>query len=119
DAFAATWTGLSGHLAGSGPDSLAGRLADTAAYLDDVKAWLTRGRRALAGTVAECLGSAEAVALRSAPGTPDWLTGSAARPATEVATAAATIGAHVLETAGGILDADRALPAPATRRLGQ
>ena len=119
DAFAATWTGLSGHLAGSGPDSLAGRLADTAAYLDDVKAWLTRGRRALAGTVAECLGSAEAVALRSAPGTPDWLTGSAARPATEVATAAATIGAHVLQAAGEILDDGRALHDRWAGRLGE
>jgi hypothetical protein len=108
DAFAVTWTGLSGHLSGSGPDTLAGRLTDTAAYLDDVKAWLTRGRRALAGTVAECLGSAEAVTLRSA--TPST---------TAVATAAATVGAHLLQTAGEILDDGRALHDRWAGKLGE
>jgi hypothetical protein len=107
DAFAAAWTGLSGHLAGAGSDTLAGRLADTAGYLDDVKAWLSRGRRALAGTVAECLGSGEAVTLRS---------GSSA---TVTAEAAATIGAHVLQTSGEVLDDGRALHDRWTGRLGE
>src|SRR5205814_7796728 len=71
EAYGGTWAGLSAHLAGSGPDTLAGRLTDTAGYLDEVSAWLRRARHALAGTLAECLGSAEALTLRSAPPTGD------------------------------------------------
>jgi hypothetical protein len=97
DAFGAGWSGLSGHLAG-GPDTLAGRLDDTASYLDEVAAWLTRARRSLAGTVAECLGSAEAVTLRSVPDTV---------PSTVLA--AATIGVHLLTTAADVLDDGQAV----------
>jgi hypothetical protein len=92
EAYAASWSGLSGSLAG-GPETLAGRLSDTATYLDDVTAWLGRARRALAGTVAECLGSAEALALK----------------ASGDAVAAATIGAHILTTAAEVLDDGHAL----------
>jgi hypothetical protein len=92
DAYGAVWAGLSAHLAG-GSDTLAGRLDGTARYLDEVAGWLGRARRALAGTVAECLGSAEAVALRLSDGT----------------VAAATIGAHVLATAAEVLDDGRVL----------
>jgi hypothetical protein len=99
EAYGAAWSGLSAYLAG-GPDTLIGRLTDTASYLDDLTAWLARARRALAGTVAECLGSAEALALRASG------TGSGGRPD---AVAAATIGAHILATAAEILDDGRAL----------
>ncbi len=123
DAYAATWSGLSAHLAGSGPDSLAGRLTDTAGYLDDVAAWLARARRALAGTVAECLGSAEAVTLRSAPATADWLsgggTGSGAPSPGAAALAAATLGAHLLGTTAEILDDGRAVTDWWAGRLGE
>ncbi len=98
EAFGATWSGLSAHLAGGGPDTLAGRLDDTAGYLDEVAAWLTRARRALAGTVAECLGSAEAVTLRSVPDT-----------VPRTVAAAATIGAHLLGTAAEVLDDGQAV----------
>src|SRR2546430_16216161 len=53
DAFGASWSGLSAHLAGSGPDTLAGRLTDTASYVDDVAAWLGRARRGGARSGAE------------------------------------------------------------------
>jgi len=102
DAYAASWSALAAHLAGSAPDTLAGRLADTAGYLDDVAAWLTRARRAVAGTVAECLGSAEAVTVHSGPGDPG-------PSPSAVTTAAATIGAHLLATAVEVLDDGRAL----------
>ncbi|OLE26296.1 MAG: hypothetical protein AUG44_13420 [Actinobacteria bacterium 13_1_20CM_3_71_11] len=92
EAYGATWSGLAGQLAG-GPDTLTGRLEDTASYLDDVTAWLGRTRRALAGTVAECLGSAEALALK----------------ASSDPVAAATIGAHILAVAAEALDDGRAL----------
>jgi hypothetical protein len=123
EAYGAAWTGLSAHLAGSDPDTLAGRLADTAGYLDDVTAWLARARRALAGTVAECLGSAEAVTLRSAPGTADWLSGGGAgsgAPSPDAAArAAATLGAHLLQTLAEILDDGRALHDRWAGRLGE
>jgi hypothetical protein len=102
---------------------MAGRLGATASYLDDVAAWLVRGRRALAGALAECLGSAEAVALRGAPGfgvahpagagsgtggvAPGPLGSTFGGPATtprEVIRAAADLGAHVLAGAAEILD---------------
>ncbi len=102
EAYATAWTGLSAHLSG-GPDTLAGRLTDTASYLDEVAAWLARTRRALAGTVAECLGSAEALILRESGD----------------AVAAATIGAHVLATAAEVLDDGRALVDRWTGRLGE
>jgi len=92
EAYGAAWSGLAGQLA-DGPDTLTGRLDDTASYLDDVTAWLGRTRRALAGTVAECLGSAEALALK----------------ASADAVAAATIGAYILATAAEALDDGRAL----------
>jgi uncharacterized protein YukE len=98
DAYGASWSGLSGHLG-----AMADRLADTASYLDDVSAWRLRARRALAGTVAECLGSAEAVAL----------TGSGD------VVAAATIGAHILATAAEVLDDGRALSERWSSRLGE
>ncbi|OLB78529.1 MAG: hypothetical protein AUI14_12930 [Actinobacteria bacterium 13_2_20CM_2_71_6] len=117
EAYAVRWSGLSAHLAGSGPGTLAGRLTDTAGYLDDVSAWLGRARRALAGRVAECLGSAEAVTLRSAPAGPDlataWLAaggpGSGATSPSAAVLAAATIGAHLLETAADVLDDGQAV----------
>jgi hypothetical protein len=109
EAYAVAWSGLSAHLAGSGPDTLAGRLTGTADYLDDVAAWLGRARRAVAGTVAECLGSAEAVTLRSAPAD---LTAAIAR-------AAATIGAHVLATAAEVLDDGRTVHESWSGRLGE
>jgi hypothetical protein len=94
EAYATAWVGLSAHLTG-GPDTLTGRLTDTARYLDEVAAWIGRVRRALAGTLAECLGSAEALALRAGPG--------------RKAVAAATIGAYLLATTADVLDDGQAL----------
>jgi len=102
EAYATAWSGLSAHLSG-GPDTLAGRLTDTASYLDEVAAWLGRARRAIAGTVAECLGSAEALAVRVSGDT----------------VAAATIGAYVLATTAEVLDDGQALADRWSGRLGE
>jgi hypothetical protein len=131
DAYAAAWSGLSAHLAGSGPDTLAGRLTSTADYLDDVSGWLGRSRRALAGTVAECLGSAEAVTLRSLPTvapvaadlTAAWFAaggaGSGATSPSAAARAAATIGAHLLQTAADLVDDGHSVHDRWAGRLGE
>jgi hypothetical protein len=93
--FGARWQALGGYL-GAQPvpseESMAGRLAATASYADEVARWMGDARTAMAHTVAEALGSMEAVRLR---------TGGAA--GAEVA--AATIGALVLETARAQFDA--------------
>jgi hypothetical protein len=106
ESFAAQWSTISGHLAGD-PASMAGRLTATAAYLDDVVAWLLRGRKALAGALAECLGSAEAATLLGASagraaGSDPGRTGAAGTG--DAVRAAADLGAHVLACAAEVLD---------------
>ena len=96
EGFAARWSTLSRHLAGD-EETMAGRLVDTARYLEDVAAWLGRARRELAGALAECLGSAEAATLHAGSAEP-------AAGARGAAVAAATLGAHVLAAAGEVLD---------------
>jgi hypothetical protein len=126
EAYADQWSALGGQLAGA-PQTLAGRLTDTASYVDDVADWLTITRRLLAGALAECLGSAEAITLRGLPtgalgGRPSdlaaaWLssTGPASAasglvaPPTAAVRAAAVIGAHVLRAAAEALDGGQAL----------
>jgi hypothetical protein len=94
-AFGQRWEALGGHLGGDvAPDApgLAGRLAATASYLDDVAGWMRSARRDLAHEVATALGSMEAVRVRApSPGAPD-------RP-DRAGPAAATIGAVVLAVA--------------------
>ena len=109
EGFAAQWSTLSGHLAGD-DETMAGRLIDTARFLDDVSGWLTRARRELAGALAECLGSAQAGAVRGLPAAagPDprhALTWGSGTPAPrEAVAAAATIGAHLLAAVAEIID---------------
>jgi len=90
-AFEQRWAALGEHLGGAAaPDapSLAGRLAATASYVDDVAAWMRDARDDLAHEVATALGSQEAVRLRvDSPGG----NGSAV--------SAATIGVAVLAVA--------------------
>jgi hypothetical protein len=90
-AFEQRWAALGDHLGGTAaPDvpSLAGRLAATASYVDDVAEWMRAARRDLAHEVATALGSQEAVRLLAAGGTTSAQAG-----------AAATIGAAVLAVA--------------------
>jgi hypothetical protein len=90
-AFEQRWTALGEHLGGTAsPEapSLAGRLAATASYVDDVAAWMRAARRDLAHEVATALGSQEAVRLRESDGA-----------------AAATIGVAVLAVADRQADA--------------
>jgi hypothetical protein len=95
-AFEQRWAALGEHLGGTAaPDvpSLAGRLAATASYVDDVATWMRAARRDLAHEVATALGSQEAVRLR--------LDGAEAGTSAQAAgaSAAATIGAAVLAVA--------------------
>lgn len=89
DAYAAHWSALSTHLAGPGADSLAGRLAATAGYLQALADWVDRARAALARTLATVMTSAQAVEV---------VTGAADPPVPAVARAAADIAARVLAT---------------------
>jgi uncharacterized protein YukE len=61
EAYANAWPGIAAHL-----DDLAGGLDDASAFLRATADWIARSRRSLAGTLASCLGSREAVTLRSA-----------------------------------------------------
>jgi hypothetical protein len=67
DGFTARWAALGPQITGEG---IAARLDETAGALDDVAGWITRTRRSVAGEVGACLGSAEAVLVRSCAGVP-------------------------------------------------
>jgi hypothetical protein len=100
EGFTTQWSALGAHLAGE-PPSMAGRLVEMAGYTDEVAGWLARGRRELAGALAECLGSAQAVTVQQIPAgglEPGRL------PSREALWAAADIGAHLLGAAAGLLD---------------
>jgi|HigsolmetaAR206D_1030411.scaffolds.fasta_scaffold00514_3 hypothetical protein len=99
ETYAARRRALGAYLA-AGPESLAGRMAATAGYAEEVAGWIDRSRTALARTLAEVLGSAEAVAV---------VTGRDADP-TVVASAAAEIGARVLATVAEAYDVAETLP---------
>jgi len=90
EAYANALPGMVAHL-----DDLTGGLDDTAAFLLAVAEWIARSRRSLAGTLASCLGSREAVTLRSG-------TSGGIDPAMVVA--AADIGAQVLAMVSHCLD---------------
>ncbi|MBO0869689.1 MAG: hypothetical protein J2P15_14095, partial [Micromonosporaceae bacterium] len=111
EAYRNSWRALADHLAG-GPESMADRLRHTASYVDDVADWLARTRDALAMTLAECLGSREAVRLR----TPAPAGGSAQRAHTA---AAATIAVEVLRCAAEALDAGEQLRSRWAGRLDE
>ncbi|MEV1287775.1 hypothetical protein [Micromonospora sp. NPDC049679] len=97
EAFDAQRTALVTHL-DAGPESLAGRSASTASYLDGVADWATWSRDALARALAEVLGSAESVLI------------VAGAPADDrSARAAADIGARVLAVVMESVDRGEAL----------
>lgn len=98
-----------------GPESLTGRLTATADYAQALAVWVADGRIALARTLAEVLGSAEAVTVLA--GTADTPAGPTAtvpsRPRSVTSPgsvlAAATIGARVLATVAELHTAGEAL----------
>jgi hypothetical protein len=107
DAFGARWAQLGAYLgATTAPreSSLAGRMAATAAYLDDLAAWARSARDTLAGELATVLGSAEAVRLRAAAPPGEGL------PSGDVRAAAAAIGVRILGVAADAYDAGVRLP---------
>lgn len=91
-----------------GPESMRGRLVTTAEYADAVAGWVVETRLALARTLAEVLGSAEAalVVTASVPSVVTAPPMPADRPAE---TAAAEIGARVLATVATAYDGAEAL----------
>lgn len=94
-----------------GAESLAGRLESTAAYADAVADWIDRTRGALARTVGDVLGSAEAVAVvttRGGAGVGADL--GVVDVGSPVEVAAAEIGARVLGTVAEAYDRAEALP---------
>ncbi len=103
EAFAGQVRAFADHL-GTGADGLVGRLDATASYVEDVAGWIAEARRALAGTIAMVLISAEAIALR---------TGTGETPA------AATIGARVLESVAAAHQAGSELRQRWAGRLGE
>jgi hypothetical protein len=90
EAYTNAWPGIAAHL-----DDLAGGLDDASAFLRATADWIARSRRSLAGTLASCLGSREAVTLRSAT-----MTGTDHSSIL----AAADIGAQVLAMVAHCLD---------------
>ncbi|MGI5147055.1 hypothetical protein ACQEVC_11830 [Plantactinospora sp. CA-294935] len=106
EAYAAHRTGLAGHLTG-----LAGRADATAAYAEAVAGWIADTRYALARTLADVLGSAEAVAVLTVR---DGGFGAAPSGVTPgglpVESAAAEIGARILATVAEAYDQAEALP---------
>lgn len=90
EAYAAHRDVLAAYLGGDGAESLTGRLDATASYADAVADWMVHTRHAMALTLAEVLGSAEAVLVVTADRT--------VGPAT-AAPAAAEIAVRVLATA--------------------
>jgi hypothetical protein len=90
EAYTNAWPGIAAYL-----DDLAGGLDDASAFLRATADWVARSRRSLAGTLASCLGSREALTLRSA-------TMTGADQTTILA--AADIGAQVLAMVAHCLD---------------
>lgn len=89
-AYGTTRQALVAHL-DDGPESLVGRLESTAGYADALADWVDRSRLTLARTVADAIGSVEAVTVAGAARTADGVTD-------REAVAAAEIGARVLAT---------------------
>lgn len=99
-------TALLRHL-DEGPESLVGRLESTAGYADALADWVVGSRYALARALADVLGSAEAVQVRTATGTTGTgtpVTAAEARPGGPVLLAAADIGHRVLSVLGVAYD---------------
>jgi uncharacterized protein YukE len=92
DAYDAARRQLGDHLSGD-PESLAERLEASADLVDALVDWMRRSRAALAGALAQALGSAEAVTLLTGASAG----GDAPAPAPE-AQAAADIAERVLHT---------------------
>jgi hypothetical protein len=110
--FLARWRALATHLgdrAAAEQESLAGRLAATASYVDDVAAWVRAARLDLARAVTTALGSLDALQVRA---------GDPAGGGRAPVLAAAAIGALVLETAGRHVDAAGSVAEGWAARLG-
>jgi hypothetical protein len=110
EAFAAHRDALAAHLTG-GPESLTGRLDTTAGYADALADRVRQSRAALARTLAEVLGSTEAVTVVA--GGPDHTSlpagtargdGRPVRAGATVDVPAADIGARVLATVAEVYD---------------
>ncbi len=125
-AYAAQATALRAHLGeGGDPDGAAtmiGRLRATAAYVDSVADWYEASRRRLSRLLAEILTSAQALTVRSCPALGGGLAELARlRSGVPIAalSAAADIGACVLDVADDALAEGRELAAAFDGRLAE
>jgi hypothetical protein len=91
----------------TGPQSMAQRLTDLAAYADAVAAWYEEIRSSLAAALAEVLTSAQAVAIRTAA---DGTLAASISAAADIAT-------HLLDVVAGALAAGEDLPGTWRSRL--
>jgi hypothetical protein len=100
EAFGARWGQLGAYLgadADADEASLSGRLAASAAYLEDVASWMRSARAAMAVALATVLGSAEALQLRAGRSVAGSLSADAL-------VAAAAIGVRILDAAASSCD---------------
>jgi hypothetical protein len=122
-AYGVQWSVLRGHVTGAGPDSMVGRLRESAAYADEVADWVRRSRRAVAVALADVLGSAEAVTLVTALGSAALPAAVAGIPAAGTPAAgtpaAARIAAHLLEPVAAACDEGRRLHDEWRAKLGE
>jgi hypothetical protein len=81
---------MADHLSG-GPESLEERLEATADLADALVEWIDQTRGDLAGTLAEILGSSQALTLTTSPSPPGW-------SGPRVSEAAADVGARILHS---------------------
>jgi hypothetical protein len=93
--------GREGYSPGRAADNLAGRLRETASYVDDVGDWQRRSRDRIARALATVLSSAQAVSLRA----------SHASPAETAASAGSAVTGGTAAAAGGALTAGSAVTA--------
>jgi hypothetical protein len=118
-AYGVQWSVLRGHVTGAGPDSMVGRLRESAAYADELADWVRRSRRAVAVALADVLASAEAVTLVTALVTTTFPGGVAGVPGVAGGPAAARIAAHVLEPVAAACDEGRRLHDEWRAKLGE
>ena len=96
EAYSARAAALASYLHGDDDDTMAGRLATTASYVDDVADWQARSRDRIARALADVLSSAQAVTLRMQSASGSGSGGGRVE-------AAADVGAHVLAAAADVL----------------
>lgn len=126
EAYTAVAEALAAHLGTGGdtdPDSMSGRLAATASYVEDVADWYAQARTTIAAALVDVLGCAQAVTICAGPdltaGVAELARPSTDAPARPALAAAADIAAHVLAPAVAALERGRELADGWAQRLSE